>query len=71
MSPEQKISTALVDVECKADSNFVQGLADIAAAYQQHFIAANAAALVDERRQLESLLVRAQHILSAEGASGR
>jgi hypothetical protein len=67
MSAEQKIQTALLDVACKRDSHFVQGLADIAAAYQESFIARNASQLAEEKHQLDALLVRAREILGEEG----
>ncbi|WP_172592060.1 hypothetical protein [Subtercola boreus] len=67
MTVEQRIATALLDVGCKRESNFVQGLADIAAAYQQHFIERHATELNEERTQLASLLARAEQIVGELG----
>lgn len=69
MNAEQKIATALTDVGCERDSNFVQGLADIAAAYQQACIASDRAALEAQKRQLDDLLTRATTIFGTSSTA--
>jgi len=65
MSKEDQISTALTDAKCKQETNMIQRLADIEAAYQEVFIDKNEAALVAWRKEIQAMVDDAEETIRA------
>jgi len=65
---ESNIRVALLDVECKEGTRYVQRLADIEAALQQPVIADHLAELPEMREEYDAALELARDYL-AEGAA--
>ena len=61
---EQAILIALDDVGCKNQTDLVQRLADVVAAYELDFIARNEAALLEEQKQKQAKLDAADAIIA-------